>query len=76
MGADLRNAEKEVAAIDRKITKLQAEIVTAHEALATHDQSDFTGLGELTALTAKLADEVATLEARWLELSEQIEASR
>lgn len=75
-GADLRNAEKEVAAIDRKITKLQAEIVTAHEALATHDQSDFTGLGELTALTAKLADEVATLEARWLLLSEQIEASR
>ena len=75
-GADLRNAEKEVSAIDRKITKLQAEIVTAHEALATHDQSDFTGLGELTALTAKLADEVATLEARWLVLSEQIEASR
>jgi len=75
-GADLRNAEKEVSAIDRKITKLQAEIVTAHEALATHDQSDFTGLGELTALTAKLADEVATLEARWLLLSEQIEASR
>ena len=75
-GADLRNAEKEVSAINRKITKLQAEIVTAHEALATHDQSDFTGLGELTALTAKLADEVATLEARWLLLSEQIEASR
>jgi ATP-binding cassette subfamily F protein uup len=75
-GADLRNAEKEVSAIDRKITKLQAEIVTAHEALATHDQSDFTGLGELTALAAKLADEVATLEARWLLLSEQIEASR
>lgn len=75
-GADLRNAEKEVSAIDRKITKLQAEILTAHEALATHDQSDFTGLGELTDLAAKLANEVATLEARWLLLSEQIEASR
>ena len=75
-GADLRNAEKEVAAIDRKITKLQGEIAKSHEALATHDQSDFTGLGELTALASRLANEVASLEARWLELSEQVEASR
>jgi ATPase subunit of ABC transporter with duplicated ATPase domains len=75
-GADLRNAEKEVAAIDRKITKLQDEIVRGHEALASHDQNDFTGLAELTSLTSRLADEVVTLESRWLELSEQIEASR
>lgn len=75
-GADLRNAEKEVAAIDRKITKLQDEIARGHEALALHDQSDFTGLAELTALTSRLANEVVTLESRWLELSEQIEASR
>jgi hypothetical protein len=75
-GADLRNAEPEGAAIDRKITKLQDEIAKSHEALATHDQGDFTGLGELTALASRLANEVATLEARWLELSEQVEASR
>lgn len=75
-GAELRNAEKEVAAIDRKIAKLHDEIARGHEALAQHDQSDFAGLAELTALTASLADEVVTLESRWLELSEQIEASR
>ena len=75
-GADLRNAEKEVAAIDRKIAKLQDDIARGHEALASHDQSDFTGLAELTALARRLADEVVTLESRWLELSEQIEASR
>jgi len=75
-GAELRNAEKEVAAIDRKIAKLRDEIARGHEALAQHDQSDFSGLAELTGLTASLADEVVTLESRWLELSEQIEASR
>ena len=66
-------AEKEVAAIDRKLARLQQEIATAHERLAVHDQSDFAGI---TRLSAELQDReamVADLETRWIEVSEALE---
>jgi ATP-binding cassette subfamily F protein uup len=72
-GADRRAAEKELASIDRRLEKLQAQIAAQHEKLARHDQSDYVGLGtlgdELTALEGAVAD----LETRWLEVSEQLE---
>ncbi|MFF2387490.1 ABC-F family ATP-binding cassette domain-containing protein [Agromyces sp. NPDC058104] len=72
-GAERRNAEKELASIDRRLEKLQAEIAVHHEKLARHDQSDYVGLGvlgdELRALEASVAD----LETRWLEVSENLE---
>ncbi|AYG02673.1 ABC-F family ATP-binding cassette domain-containing protein [Gryllotalpicola protaetiae] len=73
-GADRRNAEKEVASIDRRIARLQADIATAHDKLAAHDQSDYVGLGALTDGLRTLESELADLETRWLELSEQLEA--
>jgi ATPase subunit of ABC transporter with duplicated ATPase domains len=69
-GAQLRNAEKEIAAIDRKLVKLADQIARVHERLAQHDQSDYDGLGVLTDELRALESQVAELETRWLELSE------
>jgi ATP-binding cassette subfamily F protein uup len=69
-GADLRNAQKELASIDRKVAKRQAEIAALHEKLATHDQSDFAGLGKLSTELGELEESIASFETRWLELSE------
>jgi ABC transport system ATP-binding/permease protein len=68
-GAELRNAQKELAAAERKLVKLNENIAALHQELAAHDQTDYTGLGALsTKLTATEA-ELAALEERWLELS-------
>jgi ATPase subunit of ABC transporter with duplicated ATPase domains len=72
-GAELRNIEKEVASIDRSLAKLAGRISDKHDELAAHDHSDHVGLGRLTAQLRELESQVAELEARWLELSEQLE---
>ncbi|NEN07162.1 ABC-F family ATP-binding cassette domain-containing protein [Diaminobutyricibacter tongyongensis] len=72
-GAELRNAQKEIASIDRRLAKLADRVASTHELLAEHDQSDYQGLGVLTDELRRLENEVADLETRWLELSEQLE---
>lgn len=72
-GAELRNIEKEVASIDRSLAKLAGRISDKHDEMAAHDHSDHVGLGKLTAQLRELEEQVAELEARWLELSEQLE---
>jgi hypothetical protein len=47
--------------------------VDTHELLANADQSDYVGLGELTATVTELESTIADLETRWLELSELLE---
>jgi len=69
-GAELRNAQKEFAAAGRKLEKLAGEIAAAYEAIAVHDQSDYAGLGQLTASVQEKEAQQSTLELRWLELSE------
>ena len=73
MGAARRDAEKELASLDRRLARLGDRIASQHTAFAEHDQSDYLGLGELQARLAELESETATLEERWLELSEQLE---
>lgn len=73
-GAELRNAQKELASIDRKIAKWQQQIAEIHEKLAVHDQSDYDGLGALTSQLQKLENDVVVNETRWIELSELLEA--
>jgi ABC transport system ATP-binding/permease protein len=68
-GAELRNAQKELAAADRKIAKLTESIATQHAALAAHDQSDYEGLGALSTKLRATEAELSALEERWLELS-------
>lgn len=72
-GADLHAARKEVSATERKLQKLAQETERIHTKMAEHDQSDFEGLGKLTAKLHAAEAEAEELELRWLELSEQIE---
>jgi ATP-binding cassette subfamily F protein uup len=69
-GAELRNSEKELAAGGRKIEKLNAQIAELHLKMATHDQGDYAGLAALSAELGALQASLATVETRWLELSE------
>ncbi|MGV0814860.1 ABC-F family ATP-binding cassette domain-containing protein [Mycolicibacterium boenickei] len=72
-GAELRNVEKEISSIDRSLAKLAGRITAKHDELAAYDQSDHVGLGRLTAELRELESQVAELETRWMELSEQLE---
>jgi len=72
-GAQRRAAEKEVAAADRQLVRLADRINDKHNELAAHDQSDHVGITRLTQELSALEDEVAAIESRWLELSEQLE---
>lgn len=72
-GAALRAAEKELSALDRRLAKVGDQVAAKHEELARHDQSDYQGLGRLTEELRTLEGEIADLETRWLELSEQLE---
>jgi ATP-binding cassette subfamily F protein uup len=69
-GAELRNAQKEFAAAERKIAKVNGQISDLHLKLAEHDQSDYAGLGTLTTELRTLETSIADVETRWLELSE------
>ncbi|QCP05099.1 ABC-F family ATP-binding cassette domain-containing protein [Brevibacterium sp. CS2] len=69
-----RRLGKEVQALGRRIDKLDASIEALDAELAAHDQSDFTGLAELTAKRGAAAEEKDELELEWLELSEELEA--
>ena len=71
-GADLRAAQKEVASLERRLEKLEGQIVAARTALADHDQSDYTGLGAEMARIGTLEAERDQVEERWFELTEQI----
>jgi 7-keto-8-aminopelargonate synthetase-like enzyme len=71
--AELRTTQKELTAIDRKLSKLASRIARDKEALADHDQSDYLGLAEKMKAINAMEDEHAELEARWLELAERIE---
>ncbi|MFT4260090.1 ABC-F family ATP-binding cassette domain-containing protein [Microbacterium sp.] len=71
-GAELRAAEKELAALERRMQKLNGDVDRAKHALADHDQSDYAGLGEkMKAISAQEA-EIEELELRWFALTEQI----
>jgi len=69
----LHAARKELEALDRRLGKLSGQVDTLHARMAEHDQADYVWLGERTAELRTLEDEVATLEERWLELSELID---
>ncbi|RKT36432.1 ATPase subunit of ABC transporter with duplicated ATPase domains [Microbacterium sp. AG1240] len=72
-GGDLRAAQKEVSAIERKIVKLDGQVSSARTALVEWDPSDYEGLGaEMKRITA-LEAERDELEGRWMELSEALD---
>ena len=71
-GAERRTAEKERAAAERKIAKLQGGVAALHVRLAEHDANDYEGLGALHDKARVLETQLATVEVRWLELSERL----
>jgi len=72
-GAQKRDAEKELAAADRRLAKYADQIAAKHAEFAAHDQNDYLGLGKLQTELSALEDEAAQLEERWLELSALLE---
>ncbi|CAN5439488.1 ABC-F family ATP-binding cassette domain-containing protein [soil metagenome] len=71
-GADRRSVEKEFSAIERQLAKIAKRITAAHDDLATHDQSDYVGIGRLNAELQTLEVDLAALEERWLEVGESL----
>ncbi|HBU42372.1 MAG: ABC transporter ATP-binding protein [Actinobacteria bacterium] len=69
-GADLRAAQKELSAIERKLERLTQRTAEIHERMAAHDQSDFAGLTRLGDELREVETETASLEERWFELTE------
>ena len=69
-GADLRNAEKNLARIERALEKLAGEEADLHSQMAAHDQSDYAGLSVLAGKQQELNDKRDGLELEWLEVSE------
>ena len=69
-GAELRAAQKESGAIERRLAKLATEQEKLSEQMSAHDPSDYAGLSALGEQQQALQDEIDELEMRWLELSE------
>ncbi|MFT4296042.1 MAG: ABC-F family ATP-binding cassette domain-containing protein [Micropruina sp.] len=72
-GAELRAVQKELASVERRIARLTDDIHAAQTALAEHDHTDYVGLAAKMATIETQQTQVAELEERWLELSEQVE---
>ena len=66
------DATRRVAAIERKLEKLEEEKSAIEQKMASHDPSDFVGLQELNEKLHANQSESSALEEEWLELSEQI----
>ena len=72
-GAERRAAQKEVAAVERRLDRIGSRIAALQERMAAHDQSDYEGLRELAEEARALRLESDSLEERWLELSDRLE---
>ncbi len=72
-GAELRNAQKELASITRKLEKADTRRRQALDAMAEHDPNDYDGLGKLNEGVRAIEAEVEAFESRWMELVELLE---
>lgn len=72
-GKAFHDASKRVAAIDRKLAKLEEQKADLEAQMAAHDPSDYEGLNKLNEQLKAVADESDELTAEWMELSEQLE---
>jgi ATPase subunit of ABC transporter with duplicated ATPase domains len=71
-GAEVREAEKNLARIERALEKLATDEAALHFRMAETDQSDFAKLGELVKEQNALNEKRDDLEAQWLETSESL----
>ncbi|MFU0464856.1 ATP-binding cassette domain-containing protein [Gardnerella vaginalis] len=71
-GKAYHEAVRRVAAIERKLEKLEEDKSAIEQKMASHDPSDFVGLQELNEQLQANQSESSALEEEWLSLSEQI----
>ena len=69
-GAALRDAEKNLARLERALEKLSADEAKLHLEMAAHDPGDYEGLAQFVAKQAELNDKRDQMELEWLETSE------
>lgn len=72
-GAALRDAEKNLARLERALEKLSGDEAKLHEQMAQHDPSDYQGLAEMAAKQAEYNAKRDQLEVDWLEASELLQ---
>lgn len=72
-GKAFHEASKRVAAIERKLGKLEEQKSDLEAQMAAHDPSDYEGLNKLNEQLQAVTDESESLEMEWMELSEQLE---
>ncbi|MEN9713633.1 MAG: hypothetical protein RLZZ164_297 [Actinomycetota bacterium] len=71
-GAERREGEKRLKAIERSLEKLATDETDLHEQMAAHDQSDYSGLGILAQKQREMNEKRDALELEWLEVSERL----
>lgn len=71
-GAALRDAEKNIARIERALEKIAADEAKLHVDMAAHDQGDYSGLAKLVEQQSALNAKRDELELEWLEISEAL----
>ena len=72
-GAELRAAQKELQALERRMQKLQQQLDAGRATLADHDPADYLGLAAEAKRLDGLEAELGETEERWLELGESLE---
>ncbi|WEV75149.1 ABC-F family ATP-binding cassette domain-containing protein [Bifidobacterium sp. ESL0800] len=72
-GKAFHDATRRLSAIERKLAKLETEKSKIEQQMAEHDPADYEGLGKLNEQLNANSDEKDTLEAEWMDLSEQVE---
>ena len=71
-GAARRDAEKNLARVERALEKLASDEAKLHEVMAAHDQSDYAGLAKLAEQQQAFNAKRDELELEWLETSEAL----
>ncbi|MCI1219909.1 MAG: ABC-F family ATP-binding cassette domain-containing protein [Bifidobacterium sp.] len=72
-GKAFHDVTKRISAIERRLAKLEKGKADIEQRMAMHDPSDFQGLNALNQELNGVQGEKESLEAEWMELSEQIE---
>ena len=72
-GKAYHDATRRVAAIERKLAKLEDQKSNIESQMASHDPSDFVGLQALNEELQQNAQETSDLEEEWMELSDQLQ---
>ncbi|MGF3053770.1 ABC-F family ATP-binding cassette domain-containing protein [Microbacterium sp. YY-03] len=71
-GKEAREAEKEMASLERRFQKLRTQAQTARAGLADMDQGDYVALGNKMTEISNIEAEADELEMAWLELAEKL----